>query len=54
MADTNFGKNAAVVALGWLGGLKGEKGWAKSPAAATRKRIAKRATNQPGWPDSRS
>jgi hypothetical protein len=36
-------KNAAAVALGRLGGLKGGKARAKMLTAAARKRIAKRA-----------
>ena len=38
-----YEKNAAAVALGRLGGLKGGKARAKTLTAAVRKKIAKRA-----------
>ncbi len=47
-ANKSSEKNPAAVALGRLGGLKGGKARAKTLTAAARKRIAKRATIQPG------
>ena len=46
--NENIEKNPAAVALGRLGGLKGGKARAETLTAAARKRIVKRATNQPG------